>query len=81
MQEFSRMHPKIVVSVCTAVASNSSQAHELSDSIFNHMFRYESAVQARRRALMLVDVLVVSGQDSAGQKMVDGSDLKIAQKV
>lgn len=45
------------------------------------MFRYESAVQARRRALMLVDVLVVSGQDSAGQKMVDGSDLKIAQKV
>ena len=35
------------------------QAHELSDSIFNHMFRYESAVQARRRALMLVDVLVV----------------------
>lgn len=36
----------------------SAKAHELSDSIFNHMFRYESAVQARRRALMLVDVLV-----------------------
>lgn len=36
------------------------QAHELSDSIFNHMFRYESAAEARRRALMLVDVLVVA---------------------
>ncbi|CAJ1365310.1 unnamed protein product [Effrenium voratum] len=36
----------------------SAKAHELSDSIFNHMFRYESAVEARRRALMLVDVLV-----------------------
>ena len=51
-----------MVLVSAALASNSSQAHELSDSIFNHMFRYESAVQARRRALMLVDVLVVSGQ-------------------
>ncbi|CAK9065872.1 unnamed protein product [Durusdinium trenchii] len=36
----------------------SAKAHELSDSIFNHMFRYESAAEARRRALMLVDVLV-----------------------
>ena len=40
------------------------QAHELSDSIFNHMFRYESAVEARRRALMLVDVLVASCAES-----------------
>ena len=36
----------------------SAKAHELSDSIFQHMFGTESATQARRRALMLVDVLV-----------------------
>ena len=57
-----------------------SQAHELSDSIFNHMFRYESAVQARRRALMLVDVLVVARRKTR-EANVDGSDYGIAQKV
>ena len=38
----------------------SAKAHELSDSIFQHMLGTDSATQARRRALMLVDVLVAA---------------------